>query len=264
VAALDYPASPAHSHAVPQKSRAIVSSAISSSACHTPSPPTSAIEASHSFPNSRSRSPAKLSSKLRLDLPHAPCHQKLREAKLVPGYLLHAEGHTSESVLDCPPGTCTLSPLSPTICPTYPDTPSAQHHHAGAVSTGSRLRLVLDNEQRVRNRRGRPSETLRLATAQEIGHSGSLGSNAGGHAPSRALGLSRTRKTCLQPCSEAHQPPCRAVPLRPMRGCRFEYRLCPSLATQLFLFFQPTRIRSALSKTQHVVASAFHLPWRHE
>ena len=52
-------------------------------------------------------------------------------------------------------------------------------------------------EQRVRNRRGRPSETLRLATAQEIGHSGSLGSNAGGHAPSRALGLSRTRKTML-------------------------------------------------------------------
>lgn len=43
----------------------------------------------------------------------------------------------------------------------------------------------------------------RVATAQEIGHSGSLGSNAGGHAPSRALGLSRTRKTCLQPCSEA-------------------------------------------------------------
>ena len=141
------------------KSRAIVSSAISSSACHTPSPPSSGIAASHSFPNSRSRSPAKLSSKLRLDLPHAPCHQKLREAKLVPGYLLHAASHTSESVLDCPPGTCTLSPLSPTLCPTYPDTPSAQHHHAGAVSTGCRLRLVLDNEQRVRNRRGRPSET---------------------------------------------------------------------------------------------------------
>ena len=38
---------------------------------------------------------------------------------------------------------------------------------------------------------------LRLATAQEIGHSGSLGSNAGGHAPSRALGLSRTRKNML-------------------------------------------------------------------
>lgn len=178
MAALDYPASPAHSHS---KSRAIVSSAISSSACHTPSPPTSGIAASHSFPNSRSRSPAKLSNKLRLDLPHAPCHQKLREAKLVPGYLLHAASHSSESVLDCPPGTCTLSPLSPTLCPTCPDTPSAQHHHAGAVSTGCRARLVLDNEQRVRNRRGRPSETTTR--------------DSSGDRPLRQLGI-KCRRAC--------------------------------------------------------------------
>lgn len=119
MAALDYPASPAHSHAVPQSLVPSSHQPISSSACHTPSPPTSGIAASHSVPNSHSRSPASLSNKLRLDLPHAPCHQKLPEAKSVPGYLLHAASHTSESVLDRPQGTRTHSPLSPTLCPPY-------------------------------------------------------------------------------------------------------------------------------------------------
>lgn len=61
-------------------------------------------------------SPAKLSNELRLDLPQTPCQQKLLEAELVPGYLLHAASHTSESVLDFPPGTCTLS-SSPSYYP---------------------------------------------------------------------------------------------------------------------------------------------------
>jgi hypothetical protein len=71
--------------------------------------------------------------------------------------------------------------------------------------------------------------------AQEIGHSGSLGSIAGGLA-------------ALPRGSLSHRARC-AVPLRPMRGCRFQYRFLPKFSNPSFLFFPPTRIRSALSKS---------------
>jgi hypothetical protein len=143
-------------------------------------------------------------------------------------------------------------------CPTYPDTLSAQHHHAGAVSRGCRLRLDLAAEQRVRNRRGHHCETLRLAMAQEIGHSGSLGSIAGGHATNRALGLSRARKTCLQPCSERlSQPPCFAVLclFDPCEAADFNIDSYPSLATRLSCFSRPLVFAAHCRIPQYPAAS---------
>ena len=148
---LDSCLSPAHAHAVPQS---LVQS--SHQPYHHPpvvtSPPTSGMAASSQPPRSpspiaSSPSPAKLSKKLRLDLPQTPCQQKLREAKSVPGYVLHAASYPSEPVLEFSPSTEQYSTVHARFllsllpcCPTCPDTPSSHHHHAGAVSTGCRTK----------------------------------------------------------------------------------------------------------------------------
>lgn len=141
MAALDH-----HPACCASKSRAAspVSSSVSSSFCHTY--PARRLPASQPRTLNRN-SLSRCQARPRSSPPsyvwtclEPPVSKSYLEA--VPGYLLHAASHTSES--DSPRYMHPLS-LLPLPCPAL--IRPVQHHLAGALSTRSRLRLGLDTEQ---------------------------------------------------------------------------------------------------------------------